>query len=153
MIEARERSPELDVVLARPLRDEMLAQALRESPQECCGLLIGRGTTVAALHPARNELQSPTRYRIDPRDHFAAMRLARSQGFVVIGAYHSHPASEPRPSPTDRAEAWPDFVYVIVSPAPAFSGRPVRAWRLVEGNFMECRLVTPEEEHEEPPCA
>src|SRR3989442_9645432 len=69
-----------------------------------------------SLHDA---LPISTRYLIDPADHFAAMRTARSNGRRVIGAYHSHPASAPTPSDSDIAEATGgrDFLYVIVSPA------------------------------------
>jgi proteasome lid subunit RPN8/RPN11 len=31
----------------------------------------------------------------------------------MIGFYHSHPDSEPRPSETDREFAWPSYSYVI----------------------------------------
>src|SRR3989442_6447217 len=51
-----------------------------------------------SLHDA---LPISTRYLIDPADHFAAMRTARSNGRRVIGAYHSHPASAPTPSDSE----------------------------------------------------
>ena len=96
---------------------DMLAHARQEAPRECCGLLVGSGEAVSRNVRARNLDGSPARYRIDPEDHFAAIHLARSEGADVIGAYHSHPASAPVPSPSDIAEAYsgPDFLYVIVS--------------------------------------
>jgi proteasome lid subunit RPN8/RPN11 len=75
------------------------------------------------------------RYRIDPSDHFAAIRQARATGADVVGAYHSHPASQPVPSETDRAEAFESFLFVIVGPS------NTRAWRLLAGNFAEVPLV------------
>jgi proteasome lid subunit RPN8/RPN11 len=97
----------------------MLAHARDEAPNECCGLLIGRRGAVESAVRARNLDAGPTRYLIDPQDHFAAMKTARGQGLHVIGAYHSHPASAALPSPSDIAEATggSDFLYVIVSPA------------------------------------
>jgi proteasome lid subunit RPN8/RPN11 len=31
----------------------------------------------------------------------------------LLGFYHSHPDSEPRPSETDRDFAWPSYSYII----------------------------------------
>jgi proteasome lid subunit RPN8/RPN11 len=109
----------------------MLAHAREEAPRECCGLLVGRGTSIVRSVRARNLDAVATRYLIDPGDHFAAIRFARTEGLDVVGAYHSHPSSTPMPSATDIAEAdsGPDFLYVIVSPI----GDDVRAYRIEEG--------------------
>lgn len=120
------------------LIDRLVNEARAAVPRECCGLLVGAGLRVTRLAAARNLAASPSRYDIAPEDHFAALRSARAEGLAVVGAYHSHPSSPPVPSPTDRAEAVPDFLYVIVGLAPAPA---VRAWRLVDGNFVPLGLV------------
>lgn len=120
------------------LGDTLVAEAIAAAPHEACGLLVGRDGEVHRVVPARNVDASPARYTIDPADHFAALRAARRDGLAVIGAYHSHPAGPPVPSPTDMAEASPDFLYVIVGLAPAPA---VAAWRLVDGNFIGLSLV------------
>ncbi len=95
----------------------MLAHARDEAPNECCGLLLGRDRAIERAVRARNVEQGPTRYRVDPADHFAAIRSARADGLLVVGAYHSHPASAPVPSQSDLEEAaGANFLYVIVSP-------------------------------------
>jgi proteasome lid subunit RPN8/RPN11 len=111
----------VQVLLPQTVLAEMLAHARDESPSECCGLLVGRRGVVDASVRARNLETGPTRYLIDPQDHFAAMKAARARGLHVIGAYHSHPAQAAgvlAPSPSDIAEAsgGSDFLYVIVSP-------------------------------------
>lgn len=126
------------LTLAASLVDALVAEAVAAAPCEACGLLVGRGHVVQQIVPARNVDQSPTRYTIDPADHFAALRAARRDGLAVIGAYHSHPAGPPVPSPADRAEAAPDFLYLIVGLAPAPA---VAAWQLVDGNFAGLSLV------------
>lgn len=127
--------------IRQAILDEILAHALEEAPDECCGLLIGTAEGVSRSVRARNVRASPTRYQIDPRSHFAAIRQARAVGLEVVGAYHSHPASPPLPSPTDLAEAtYPEFLYVIVSPS-APSSQGFRAYRLAERNFQEVELV------------
>jgi proteasome lid subunit RPN8/RPN11 len=107
------------VTLPQAVIADMLAHARDEAPDECCGLLVGRRGAVESAVRARNLEAGPTRYLIDPQDHFAAMKDARTRGMFVIGAYHSHPSSAPTPSASDIAEAsgGSDFLYVIVSPA------------------------------------
>lgn len=117
---------------------DMLAHAREEAPRECCGLLIGNGDTVDRNVRAKNLAEKATRFLIDPQDHFAAIRSARSEGREVIGAYHSHPASAPVPSDTDVAEAYggSGFVYVIVS----LVNDEVRAYNCEDGLFVPLPL-------------
>jgi proteasome lid subunit RPN8/RPN11 len=89
---------------------------------------------------AHNADPGPTRYLIDPVDHFAAMKRARAEALEVIGGYHSHPHSAAVPSPTDLAGAWAGFLYVIVG-MPAGERVEVRAYELDSGNFQEVHLV------------
>ena len=124
------------------------AHARAEQPRECCGLLVGTSVEASRLlrvdraAPTRNAADEPTRrYLIDPADHFRLLRELRHAGDAaraIIGVYHSHPASRPEPSPTDLAEALPNFLYLIASPD---MGRHSRAWWLVDGNFLEIPLV------------
>jgi proteasome lid subunit RPN8/RPN11 len=117
-------SVSLTVKVPSAVIDEMLAHAREELPNECCGLIVGRRGVVDSVIRARNVDAAPTRYLIDPQDHFAAMKTARARNLHVIGAYHSHPAGIPAPSPSDIAEAsgGRDFLYVIVSPATGEAG-------------------------------
>jgi proteasome lid subunit RPN8/RPN11 len=118
---------------------EILSHAREEAPRECCGLLIGSGAAIERSVRARNIADDPTRrFLIDPADHFSAIRAARAAALDVVGAYHSHPASEPVPSSTDIAEAIQggDFVYVIVS----LLNDEVRAYRIDKGGFRRLRI-------------
>ena len=129
------------VHLPRAVRDAVLDHARRALPDECCGLLLGRAagadTRITRAWPARNLRRSPTRYLIDPADHFAAIRAARGAGQAVVGAYHSHPASPPSPSATDEREADDAaLLYVIASPAAA----EVRAYRPDAGRLKRVEL-------------
>ncbi len=120
--------------------DAIIAHALDDTPRECCGLLFGAGPRIARAVRTRNAQSGTARYLVDPEDHFAAIREARSLGLSIVGAYHSHPASAPVPSPLDLEEAAHEFYYVIAGIAdPA---RPeVRAFQLTRGNFRPLRLV------------
>jgi proteasome lid subunit RPN8/RPN11 len=120
------------VHLPAALRDVLIRHAREEAPNECCGLLIGRGSSISDVVPTRNVASTPaTRYAIDPAEHIAVNRRLRGSGLAVVGAYHSHPRGPARPSATDRAEAhYPDFVWVIVSLLPPDGC--VAAFRLAE---------------------
>ena len=76
-----------------------------------------------------------TRYVIDPREQLRAFRSIDAAGEELVGIYHSHPVSQPYPSPTDRAEAhYPDALYVVVS---LRSGTPeLRAFRIGADQFV-----------------
>jgi proteasome lid subunit RPN8/RPN11 len=118
------------------------AHARATWPNECCGLLLGAPDEIVTSFRTRNERDSPTRYRIAPEDHFAAIRHARAVELDVIGAYHSHPSSPPIPSSTDLLESIPgSFLYVIVGRERDGSSS-TRAWRVLDGNFRPVPLVT-----------
>lgn len=117
------------------------AHARREQPLECCGLLLGTAVEIVEVVEARNiDARPASRYAIDPEAHFAALRLARSRGLTIVGAYHSHLATPARPSQTDLAEAFSNFVFLIVSLAQP-SAPELTAWELRDGNFVPVSLV------------
>jgi proteasome lid subunit RPN8/RPN11 len=84
----------------------------------------------ANVHPTPT-----TRYVIDPRQQLQAFRSIDAAGEQLVGIYHSHPVSQPYPSPTDRAEAhYPDAFYVLVS---LRTGEPeMRAFRIDADDFV-----------------
>ena len=83
-----------------------------------------------------------TRYVIDPLEQLKAFRSIDAAGEELLGIYHSHPVSQPYPSPTDRAEAhYPDAVYVLVSvrtPTPE-----VAAFRIGSDEFIRAVTLIP----------
>jgi proteasome lid subunit RPN8/RPN11 len=93
----------------------MRAEARVSSPEECCGLLLGRGTIDEALPVANIHPDSRYRFELDPQALIDAHRAARAGGPQVLGYYHSHPAGPAEPSATDRAMAAGDGrVWAIV---------------------------------------
>lgn len=53
-------------------------------------------------------------YLIDPERYLRIAAEAAGRGLEVIGVWHSHPLSAADPSATDRAQAWPDWHYLII---------------------------------------
>lgn len=122
------------------VREALIAHAQRDAPNECCGLLIGKGPIVSECHPARSKVPSQNRFMINPADHFVAIRKARAAGLEVVGSYHSHPTSPALPSRADLAEASDGSpVMVIVSLMPP--SPTVRAFLIEKTGSKEIRLV------------
>ncbi len=120
------------------------AHARRAYPEECCGVLVGRGRRVERSVKAANaaEGQRTRRYTIDPEVLLAIHKEARQTHREVVGYYHSHPGRPARPSAYDLEHAWPEASYLIVA---LEDGRVVelRSWRIRpgDGRFEEepCR--------------
>jgi proteasome lid subunit RPN8/RPN11 len=128
------------VEIAKSAYDAIVQHARDAAPNECCGLLIGTPHRVDAAIRARNLEDSPTRFLIDPLDHFTAIRTARMRGQAVVGVYHSHPARDARPSPSDLQDAsYPEYLFLIVSLAK--DPTEVRAYRLRNDAFVDVPLT------------
>ena len=93
---------------------EITAHALDSSPLEACGLLAAeRGGRVCKVFATRNaeEGDPAVRYLIDAGDQLKSMREAEASGLEIVGAFHSHVASEAYPSPTDvELAAYPEKI-------------------------------------------
>jgi proteasome lid subunit RPN8/RPN11 len=127
--------------LNRSAIDTIAAHAREAAPAECCGVLIGRAGEIVEAVRTRNAADRPTRFLIEPRDHFEAIRMARARRLEVVGYYHSHPHSAAQPSETDVAEAnYPDQLSLIVSLAA--DPPELRLYRFDGRNFLEEPFVT-----------
>jgi proteasome lid subunit RPN8/RPN11 len=124
--------------ISRAQRDELVAHAREEDPNECCGYLRMRDGRVEEVMRAENVYRAPTRFMLDDRSLFAANELD-DEGYGVA-IYHSHPRSSAEPSQTDiNIAMYPHWVYLIVSLA---GEEPdVRAWWIVDGRTDEEELV------------
>jgi len=127
--------------LARELRERIVAHARESAPNEACGLLAGRSGGPARVIRCANVHDTPTtRYRIDPREQLRAFREMDDRSEELVAIYHSHPASQPYPSPTDRAEShYPDAVYLLVSLRTAEP--EVRGFRIDDDLVREVQIL------------
>lgn len=124
----------------RGIPARLVEEARREPALECCGLLAGRDGVISEILPARNAQSSATEYEIAPEELFRLFREIRERGLQHLGIYHSHPATDNFPSPSDIGRAYyPDTAYFVVSPRPGVA-RPVRAFRIHGGSVMEWKV-------------
>jgi len=138
----------MKLVLPPPLRARMEEEARVAFPRECCGLVEGRRhagvATAAALHPARNIANGEDRFEIHPEDHFAALKIARANGRVLIGCYHSHPTGSAMPSVTDRDGAGEEnFLWLIAALAKADGPVALAAFAYSGGGFVSIGFAGP----------
>ncbi|HUJ40945.1 MAG TPA: M67 family metallopeptidase [Candidatus Acidoferrales bacterium] len=128
------------VRVTREVWNALAEEARQAGGLECCGLLAGRGGVITAVLAARNALGSGTAFEIAPEELFRLFRRMRALELEHLGIYHSHPATENAPSPSDIGQAYyPEAAYFIVSPA-AEAAKPVRAFSVRDGRVEELEI-------------
>ena len=123
----------------RALLDDIVAHALRDTPNECCGLVLGRDGTATTARALENLAASPFRFDIDGRE-LIAYAFADEDAEQLVAIYHSHTRSEPYPSQTDVnfAAGWPGVEWLIVGVPKAKDAEPeVRSYLIEDGVIRE----------------
>jgi proteasome lid subunit RPN8/RPN11 len=114
----------------------IVAQAEIIYPEECCGLLLGNiidsEKIVTEVYPTENvwneeensilfgdnqtdNLSKKNRFTIAHEVMLQVQKKAIAQNCSIIGVYHSHPDHPAQPSESDRAIAWEEYSYIIIS--------------------------------------
>ena len=142
--------------------DRVHAQARREYPAECCGLLTvgpqGGASTAHAcvniqerLHeedPQQYPRDARIAYFIDPRELLAIITEAEGSGGAVSGFYHSHIDCDAYFSAEDKERAltwdepaYPDAVHLVVSVfEDGIKGQKAFAWNASAADFEEVEI-------------
>ena len=101
------------VTVPTALREELVAHAREDAPNEACGLLVLKDGVAERYVRGRNALASPYRYQleVDPETWFL-----EDEGYE-LAVFHSHPETAPRPSRTDveNVGLWTGKPYLIYS--------------------------------------
>ena len=151
------------VSIRKPNFDQMVAQAEREFPFECCGFVIGNGAVEEirpisniqnrkhAEDPAAFSRDARTAFLMEPREHLAVMNEIDRRRLNLVAVYHSHPDHDAYFSPTDRAQAcsfdpaeadYPDTAYIVISVrAGKFARAAAFRWDPASKDFAEAKLV------------
>ncbi len=130
-------------------------------PEECCGIILGtmndNEKTVVEVWQTENvwgketagdflEVETVTdkrrRYAIAPLDMLKAQKAARESQLNIVGFFHSHPDYPAIPSECDRANAWQEYSYIIISVQQGKAG-DIRSWYLDDScQFQPEDMVT-----------
>ena len=113
-------NPNTRVRLSAANARKLIDHALKELPNEACGLLGGTEENgirdVKEVYLLRNTDASPEHFSLDPREQLAVIRDMREKGLRPLGNWHSHPATPSRPSEEDIRLAYdPTATYMILS--------------------------------------
>lgn len=134
--------------LSTALETLLLRLADARSPREACGLLLGPEAGATRLVEVRNLAAESARFEVHPGEWRAALDEARARGERAWAAWHSHPDGAAVPGFLDSATQWKELPVLVVAPA----GRPrLRAWRRIEGGWLELPLEIGDSPSEEAP--
>lgn len=126
----------MTLTLPQQLIDEIVAHARDDLPNECCGIIARAPDGALTLYRTTNAEASPWRFNIPAQELLHLYNAIEGGDGEMLVIYHSHVASEARPSPTDLNIArlhrgpnpWPYWVLVSLKDAEP----SVRAWRIDE---------------------
>jgi proteasome lid subunit RPN8/RPN11 len=105
------------ITIEKAAWDVMVAHAESTYPNECCGVMLGKGKTVSEAKALDNVYvgAQEDRYEIRPEDLLAADRDARKRGLDIVGIFHSHPDCAAYFSKTDLENSCPWYSFVVLS--------------------------------------
>ena len=100
--------------------EKILAHAVKELPNEACGLIAGTvdggDKGIKKVYLLTNIDHSNEHFLLDPKEQLEAIKDMRKNGFVPLGNWHSHPESPSRPSEEDKRLAFDSKAsYMILS--------------------------------------
>ena len=130
------------LVLNKRQWHEMQEHVACHVPLEACGLLAGKNDRVEKVIFVRNQAQSPERFVMDPYEQLKAFDWIESNGFELLGIFHSHPAGPETLSMTDIAEAAYKVVHLIWSMNDDLWN--LRAFWIENGQVLEVSLLIEE---------
>lgn len=100
--------------------EKILSHAVKELPDEACGLIAGTvedgDKEIKRVYLLTNIDHSNEHFSLDPKEQLEAIKDMRKNGFVPLGNWHSHPESPSRPSEEDKRLAFDSKAsYMILS--------------------------------------
>lgn len=108
------------LIISKNNLKKIVSHAVKEFPNEACGIIVGKKIGnekfIEKVYEAKNKLNSPFRYEMDPEEQLKIFQEAEKESLDVLGFYHSHPHSDANPSEVDKTLAFYEgFSYIIYS--------------------------------------
>jgi len=124
------------VVIPDAVRDELVAHARAEEPNEACGLVLVRDGRAERYEPGRNAAASPYRFELEFDD--PEIWFAEDDGYE-LAVFHSHISAPARPSRTDveNIGLWKGKLYLVYS----LQDDDLAAFRIEDGRIDAISLT------------
>ncbi len=120
---------------------EIVEQALREFPNEACGVIAAEAGVPVKVYPMTNANASSATYRFDAQEQFQVFDELDERGWDIWAIYHSHTHSEAYPSVTDiKLAFYPDSRYCC-SRSPTATSPCIRSFFIRDGEVTEEELT------------
>lgn len=108
------------IILSQKFFDSIVEHAKNILPDEDCGLLggivDGDKQIVKKIYFLTNIDASPEHFSMEPAEQFSAVKDMRSNGWQLLGNFHSHPKTPARPSEEDKRLVFDtNLSYLILS--------------------------------------
>ncbi|MEO5378936.1 MAG: M67 family metallopeptidase [Magnetococcus sp. DMHC-6] len=101
--------------IPRPIVNAIFGHAQRLAPQECVGILTGKGHLISGWSPLTNIHTDPHRFLADPTEQIQLFAKLREENREVVAIYHSHPNATGQPSTMDLEQInYPNALYLII---------------------------------------
>jgi proteasome lid subunit RPN8/RPN11 len=136
------------IYIPSSVEKQLINDALRTFPDECCGFLLGyekrdeRLVEEIIIVNNSKEGDKRRRFEITPTDYLKAEAYADTNGLTLLGVYHSHPNHPPVPSEHDRVVAQPFFSYIIIA-VKENEFVSIKSWRLNDAFQFEAEKIFP----------
>lgn len=106
--------------ISREDYQKIVDHAISELPNEACGLIAGNvdggDKQIKKVYLLTNTDRSGEHFSLDPKEQLAAVKDMRSNGYLPLGNWHSHPETPSRPSEEDKRLAYDkNASYLILS--------------------------------------
>ena len=97
----------MKIVLKKSDFEKMYEHALKDRPDEACGLIAGIDREdgvreIKKVYLLENIDHTNEHFTISPKDQLPSIKDMRANGLTPLGNWHSHPESPSRPSEEDK---------------------------------------------------
>ena len=126
--------------------EKILAHAVKELPDEACGLIAGTvedgDKEIKKVYLLTNIDHSNEHFSLDPKEQLEAIKDMRKNGLEPLGNWHSHPETPARPSKEDIRLAFDSEASYLIMSLMDQENPVIHAFRVREGQVSKDEIVT-----------
>lgn len=125
--------------------EKILEHCMEGLPNEACGLIAGTrkddNKFIKKVYLLTNIDASNEHFSMDPKEQLAAVKDMRTNGYELLGNFHSHPESPSRPSEEDKRLAYDSKVNYLILSLMKADAPVLRAFNIDEGKNVTAEEI------------